>query len=135
MWTISSDVHAIDPIVETVQALCTAAGFSPSHCRLNIPVALTEVICNAIISGNGNDHARKVQIVVELASQRLIVEVSDEGAGFDLSLQQHAPDDADWLEREDGRGLFLIRSLMDSVESLQPTEQRAHTMRLMLNRA
>lgn len=135
VWNIASDVHAIEPIVKTVQALCTAAGFSPSHCRLNIPVAITEAISNAIISGNANQRARSVQVVIALESHCLTVEVSDEGAGFDMAQEHRAPDDADWLDREDGRGLFLMRSLMDAVESVQPTAQRRHTMRLILHRA
>ena len=135
VWSIASDVHAIEPIVETVQSMCTAAGFSSSHCRLNIPVAITEAISNAILRGNANEQARTVQVVIELEAQCLTVEVSDEGAGFDMAQQQHAPDDADWLDREDGRGLFLMRSLMDAVESVQPTAQRGHTMRLILHRA
>ncbi|MBL0172579.1 MAG: ATP-binding protein [Gemmatimonadaceae bacterium] len=134
-WTIESDVHAITPIVETVQALCRAAGFSPRQCRLNIPVAITEALSNAILRGNGCERERRVHITAALETQRLIVEVSDEGGGFDLDAAQGHPDDADWLEREDGRGLFLMRSLMDHVENLIPGTVHGHTLRLILQRA
>ncbi len=134
-WIIASDVQAIAPIVETVQGMCVAAGFPPQHCRLNIPVSITEALSNAIMRGNDGNSERRVQIVVELDPARLLVEVTDEGTGFDLAMMRHTPDEQDWLEREDGRGLFLMQSLMDLIESQRPTSDRGHTLRLVLRRA
>lgn len=134
-WTIASDVQAISPIVETVQSLCVAAGFSPSHCRLNIPVAVTEALSNAIMRGNAGELVKRVEVVVVIDATRLIVEVTDEGEGFDLDAMQHTPDDAEWLEREDGRGVFLMRSLMNAVESQRLESPRGHMLRLVLHRS
>jgi serine/threonine-protein kinase RsbW len=134
-WSIESDVAAITPLVETVQALCVSAGFSQRQCRFNIPIAITEALSNAILRGNENDRSRHVRLVIALEPQRLVVEVTDEGNGFDLAGVQQSPDDADWFEREDGRGMFLMRSLMDVVESCLPEEQRGHTLRLILHRS
>jgi serine/threonine-protein kinase RsbW len=72
--------------------------------------------------------------VIALEPQRLVVEVTDEGNGFDLAGLHQSPDDPDWFEREDGRGMFLMRSLMDVVESCMPGERRGHTLRLILHR-
>ncbi|MCC6429391.1 MAG: ATP-binding protein [Gemmatimonadaceae bacterium] len=139
-WIIASDVQAIAPIVETVQGMCVAAGFAPRHCRLNIPVAVTEALSNAILRGNLGEPARVVHVAVLLESHRVVIEVTDEGDGFELDVVQHSPDEDGWLEREDGRGLFLMRSLMDAVESQRPDARRAdarrgHTLRLILHRA
>ena len=134
-WSIGSDVQAIAPIVDTVQALCLAAGFPARHVRLNIPVAVTEALSNAILRGNDAVTHRRVHISVVLDAARLLVEVTDEGEGFDISVAQSSPDDADWLDREDGRGVFLMRSLMDHVESRMPDAQRGHTLRLILHRS
>lgn len=133
-WTIASDVQAITPIVETIQALCAAAGFSPRQCRLNIPVAITEALSNAILRGNASDAARHVRVRVALEGSRLLVDVIDEGAGFDVQAAQRQPDQPDWLEREDGRGYFLMRSLMDQVESRMADTDGRHTLRLILHR-
>ena len=46
----------------------------------------------------------------------LIVEVADEGNGFDLDASLIDPTTPDNIGREDGRGLFLMRKLMDRVE-------------------
>jgi serine/threonine-protein kinase RsbW len=44
------------------------------------------------------------------------VEIVDEGTPFDLEAKTRDAADDDNLEREDGRGLFLMRKLMDDVE-------------------
>lgn len=133
-WSIASDVHAISPVVETVQELCANAGFAPRLCRLNIPVAITEALSNAMMRGNGGLLEKRVTISVTLELSQLVVDVTDEGDGFALEAVQHSPSESDWLEREDGRGLFLMRSLMDRVENHQPDGQRGHTLRLVLFR-
>ena len=134
-WTIASDVNAIAPIVEAVSALCASAGFSSRLCRLNVPLALTEAMANAIMRGNSNDPSRAVEVCAVLECDMLLLEVTDQGQGFDLDQVRYAPDDADWLEREDGRGVFLMRQLMDHVESCRTEGSCGHTVRLRLNRA
>ncbi len=134
-WTIASDINEIAPIVEAVSELCASAGFSSRLCRLNVPLALTEAMANAIMRGNSNDPSRAVQVRAVLESDMLLLEVMDQGAGFDLDQVQYSPEDADWLEREDGRGVFLMRKLMDHVESCRTDGTYRHTVRLRLNRA
>ena len=84
--------------------------------------------------GNRNESSRTVQVRVELDGERLCVDVTDEGVGFDLSSLQQSPDEADWFEREDGRGVFLMRKLMDRVESAGPDAESGHCIRLILHR-
>ncbi|MES1259581.1 MAG: ATP-binding protein, partial [Gemmatimonadota bacterium] len=61
------------------------------------------------------DPARRVIIDVELAADRLVISVSDEGDGFD---HQHIPQpiDEEAIEATRGRGLFMIHHLADSVQ-------------------
>ena len=132
-WSMASDVSAIASMVETVQALCVNAGFSQRQCRFNIPIAITEALSNAILRGNENDGSRHVHLAIALDSHRLVVEVTDEGSGFDLAGLRQSPEDPDWFDREDGRGMFLMRSLMDVVESCVPEARRGHTLRLILH--
>jgi len=133
-WTIASDVNAITPLVAAVQSLCEGAGFSARHCRFNIPVSVTEALANAIVRGNVSDPSRMVHVVLVVDTRQLIVEVTDEGDGFDAEALRDAPDSPDWIEREDGRGVFLMRSLMTDVVSEPADERRGHTIRLILHR-
>jgi anti-sigma regulatory factor (Ser/Thr protein kinase) len=80
-----------------------------------------------------------VAVAVAVSDVEMTVDVTDEGEGFDLGAVQQSPDDPDWFTRERGRGVFLMRSLMDLVESRLPDvpgEQRLrHRLRLSLRRA
>lgn len=137
-WTIASDVMAIDPVVSGVICLCDAAGFSARHCRFNVPIALTEALSNAIMCGNHNDVTRSVRVRsdVQFVSERatLTIEITDEGDGFDIETAGGTPDATDWLEREEGRGIFLMRSLMDRVECARESGSPGNTVRLVLHR-
>ena len=135
LWTITSDLSQIGGVVEAVTNLCVAAGFSSRLCRLNVPVALTEALSNAIVAGNGNDPTREVRVIAEVESESLLLEVSDEGEGFDDDQCRPSPADVDWLSRESGRGLYLMRALMDHVEHRHEPTLRRHTVQLRLRRA
>lgn len=132
-WVLPSDVQRIPPVVDEVVAMCRDAGFSPRQCRLNVPVAITEALANAMLRGNANLDVRLVTVVVEVTTDRLVVDVADEGEGFDLACAERTPDDEDWLEREDGRGIFLMRQLMDHVENR--CLDAGHVLRLVLHRS
>lgn len=134
-WILASDVQHIAQVVDEVVALCQAAGFSSRHCRLNVPIAITEAVANAMLRGNGNVATKQVEVVVEVSVAQLVVDVIDEGIGFDLDCVEQSPDDADWLEREDGRGIFLMRQLMDRVENRCLEGGTGHLLRLTLRKA
>jgi len=113
---IPSDVAFIERVVDLVLRECEVMGFAPQQMSLNVPVALTEAVANAILRGNGDDPAKHVHVRAEVGIDRLVVEVGDEGPGFDLDASVVDPTMPGNLDREDGRGLFLMRKLMDSVE-------------------
>lgn len=113
---IPSDVQHIEGIVAQVVRRCAEHRFAGRQLALNVPVALTEALSNAILRGNGEGAGKEVRVRAEFADGRLVLEVEDEGAGFDLEACTEDPTTAENLEREDGRGLFLMQALMDRVE-------------------
>jgi serine/threonine-protein kinase RsbW len=129
---IPNDVQFIERVVERVQHACEAMAFGHRQVMLNVPVALSEALSNAILRGNADDPTKHVHVVVTVDPVRLVVEVRDEGVGFDLDACT-VDVTVDTVDREDGRGLFLMRKLMDRVE-LFPAELGT-TVRLTLNRA
>lgn len=116
---IPSDVRLIERVVELVRRECEVMGFAQRQVSLNVPVALTEAVSNAILRGNRDDPAKHVRVRARVDMECLIVEVRDEGPGFDIEASLVDPTVPDNLDREDGRGLFLMRSLMDSVERIE----------------
>lgn len=112
---VPSDVGRIEGIVSEVVQRCRQHAFAGRQLALNVPVALTEALANAMLRGNGDDRAKEVRVRAVVDATRLVVEVEDEGAGFDLEACTGDPSAPGQLTREDGRGLFLMRSLMDEV--------------------
>ena len=78
-------------------------------------VSLTEAVNNAMVHGNHSDPSRKVSLTCELLPGWLLMIVNDQGKGF-------KPEDVgnplkkENLLKESGRGIFLMRTLMDRVE-------------------
>ena len=78
----------------------------------HLNVVVTEAVGNAIRHGLPAGSHSRLRICIEVRGDDLIIEVHDRGQGFDLcELPESCPEDLD----EGGRGVFVIRSLMDSV--------------------
>jgi serine/threonine-protein kinase RsbW len=75
----------------------------------------TEAVNNAILHGNHSDPSKKVYMRCVIQKTALIVTVKDEGTGFD-SKNLADPLAKENLLKENGRGVFLMRSLMDEVK-------------------
>lgn len=128
---IPSDVRYIERVVEIVRHQCAAMCFESKYCTLNVPVALSEALANAILRGNREDPQKQVRVHASLTTMHLVLEVRDEGLGFDLDSCTVDVGDSENLEREDGRGLFLMRQLMHRVERF---DDGGNVVRLTLNR-
>ena len=128
---IPSDVSYIERVVALVTRECSALHLTPRQCALNVPVALTEAISNAILRGNREDAGKHVRVRACVDDTRLVLEVTDEGEGFDIEQCVIDPTTPDQIEREDGRGLFLMQRLMDRVERFSSS---GNVLRLTLNR-
>ena len=77
-------------------------------------VSCTEAVNNAIIHGNKSALNKSVSIKCIVEKQYLTIRVKDEGKGFDPEKLQDPREEKN-LMKESGRGVFLMRSLMDSV--------------------
>lgn len=80
----------------------------------NMLVALTEAVTNAIYHGNKSDPGKKVRIQYGCVHNTLTFTVADEGPGFDF---YNLPDPTapENLEKECGRGIFLMKHLADQL--------------------
>lgn len=78
-------------------------------------VSLTEAVNNAIVHGNRLNETKKVVVQCKLLPEWLVVSVTDEGRGFKLDKVRN-PLRKKNLLRNSGRGIFLMRTLMNKVE-------------------
>jgi len=81
----------------------------------HLNVVLTEGVVNAIKHANAADPDKDIRIHISASDQDICIKVYDCGKGFDLTTVPEPCFEADRLG-EKGRGIFIIRSLMDSVE-------------------
>ena len=77
-------------------------------------VSCTEAVNNAIIHGNKFNPHKHVIIRCMSTQRTLTICVKDEGEGFDAESLQDPREEKN-LMKEHGRGVFLMRSLMDTV--------------------
>jgi len=129
---IPSDVRYIERVVELVRHECQVMAFAHRQVSLNVPVALAEALSNAILRGNGDDPAKHVHVRALVDSRQLVVEVQDEGIGFDMDECTLDPTTPDNVEREDGRGMLPMGSLMHRVERVD--DGRGNVVRMTLQR-
>jgi serine/threonine-protein kinase RsbW len=78
----------------------------------HLNLVLTEAMANAIKYANAGDPQTMVHILINISNDEILIKVYDKGQGFDIN----AIPSPDFKKLEDrGRGIFIIKSLMDSV--------------------
>ena len=79
-----------------------------------VEMAGEEAITNAVHHGNRYDPTKKVRLRFQVAPDRVLMIVSDEGDGFD---PKAVPDPCaeENLDRPNGRGVHLIRNFMTRI--------------------
>jgi len=96
-------------------------------------VSCTEAVNNAIVHGNKSNPEKIVSIRCIVSGGILTICVADEGEGFDPDSLQD-PRDEENLLKENGRGVFLMRSLMDKVIFKKLKSGSVVDMKIKLNR-
>ena len=135
-WPVEISVRvptAIDVVEEAVDLVarhCLASGLPPATARFKLRVALSEALANAIIYGNRNDSEKSVEVRVTVTTRTISVHVSDEGDGFDPKTVPN-PTLPEGLEQASGRGLFLIREMVDEVRF----NEKGNSICMMMHRA
>jgi serine/threonine-protein kinase RsbW len=91
----------------------------PDDTVADLAIAITELVNNAIKHGNKKDPSKKVTVQLRLANGEAEATISDEGSGFSPESVPN-PVAEENLMKEIGRGIFIVRSLMDSIEFAFP---------------
>jgi serine/threonine-protein kinase RsbW len=79
-----------------------------------IMISVTEIVNNGILHGNGCDPSKLVHVYCYCYQDRVEFIIRDEGDGF---TPDELPDplDENNLLKEGGRGVLIVRSMMDEV--------------------
>ena len=111
---IPSEPKRIAEADEFVESALRERGVSETLIS-DLAIAATEMVNNAIIHGNKKDASKNVTISMAFTAQEVEIRVEDEGNGFNPDT---VPDPLaeENLLREVGRGIFIVRSLMDNLQ-------------------
>lgn len=114
-----------------VSELDICPGHREQLCQ-TVNMVLTEALVNAITHANATDPNKEVHIHISASKHELLIKVFDQGKGFTLNLVSPpiCPDPMN----ENGRGIFIIRTLMDSVEYKKADGGNVLTMKKALSR-
>ena len=111
---INSDTKFLSRVERLSEEVASYAQMDESDSD-DLGIVTTELVNNAIHHGNKSDPTKKVHVTFLVSSEKITVRIKDQGIGFkpDKLKDPLAPEN---LLSESGRGIFLIRALMDSLE-------------------
>ena len=78
-------------------------------------IAIREAVANAIKHGNRQDPDKDVEVELAVSPEQVIIRVLDEGEGFEPEEVEDPLDPANLL-KPNGRGIFYMKSFMDTIE-------------------
>jgi serine/threonine-protein kinase RsbW len=112
--SIRSAIKEISPLIDRLMLL-----IKESNCvvgeEINVEIALREAVTNAVLHGNKADPEKRVTICCEVGlGSGVSVIVRDEGQGFDAA-NVSDPTTTENIECNHGRGIYLMRAVMDEV--------------------
>ena len=124
--TIPSDLRLLALARAFVEAICQVAGFD-EHETHAIVLATDEATNNAMRHAHADRPAAPLQIQCLIRPDGVEIRIHDEGAPFDLD----AVEPLDPAEcRAGGRGVFLMRKLMDEL-TCEPRPEGGNTLRMV----
>jgi serine/threonine-protein kinase RsbW len=123
---LSATLENLSKIESLIDRVCVELSVNPDLYG-NILIAVTEAFNNAVTHGSMST-AKTVKVDVLSSDEEFMISVSDDGQGFDYN---NLPDPTapENLEKENGRGIFLMKNLADEVEFLDNGSQ----VRLVFN--
>ncbi len=93
----------------------------------DLKLAVTEACSNSVRHGYGDAGEGTVEIVYELQPDRFVVEVADDGPGFDARGERP---EGESLE-EGGLGIAIIKAVSDEFEAGQRSDGRGSRLRFV----
>jgi serine/threonine-protein kinase RsbW len=113
--TLPSDVNLISSFVDQLMRFISRFRTAEEE-NVEIELAIREALANAVVHGNQENPQKRVYVNCRCTLDgRVSIRIEDEGDGFEHSTVPDPTSPANRL-RTHGRGIYLIRTLMDEVE-------------------
>jgi serine/threonine-protein kinase RsbW len=111
---LPTDLAEVRRIQADLKDVLTSRGFSERD-QFHIELAMEEALVNAMKHGNKLVKDKRVYLRYHISDEHLEVRIEDEGIGF---VPESVPDPTapENIERDCGRGLYMMRNFMTSVQ-------------------
>ncbi|MDM7915065.1 MAG: ATP-binding protein [Candidatus Eisenbacteria bacterium] len=114
--SIPSRLELLPVLDRLVQGITEQMEFDEDQAG-DVAMSVIEAGTNAIQHGHRQDPSKMVEFRFDMFPDHLLVTVRDSGPGFDVSaVLSKDPTRPEDLLKSCGRGIFIMRALMDSVE-------------------
>lgn len=110
---ITSELRNISEVEKLIDRICELKNIN-EEAYGNMLIAVTEAVNNAVIHGNCFQKDQLVHVAVIEYADKLCFSVKDQGKGFDFT-NLPDPTSPENIEKENGRGIFLIKNLADDL--------------------
>ena len=112
--SLTSRVEAISPFIDQLMRFILKVR-SADGSETDIEMALHEALANAVVHGNGVNSCKRVFVTCRCYMDgEVSITVRDQGKGFESSALLN-PTLGENLLLTDGRGIYLMKTLMDEV--------------------
>ena len=112
--SIPSDFGSIAKVETLVDSVCERLAVNEDYYG-NVLIAVTEAVNNAIEHGNMMKNELSVDVHVGDKEMDFCFNIRDKGVGFDYK-NLPDPTSPENIEKENGRGIYLMKSLAEAVE-------------------
>ena len=114
--SIANDLRELARVAAKIDEFCAARGLGP-QIGYSVNLSVDEILTNTISYGYDDEEPHKIEVVVSMESDSIVVVIVDDSTAFDLSQTPDADVESSVEERAlGGLGLFLVHQMMDGVE-------------------
>jgi serine/threonine-protein kinase RsbW len=108
---LESTLDSVDSAESLVLKTAREIGFEEDDLH-DLGMAVREAMVNAVVHGNRYNLKKKVHLSVSQGTDRVSIQITDEGEGFERT-ELPDPLAEENLLRQSGRGLLLIQAFVD----------------------
>ena len=112
--TLDTDISSISVIEKLIDSQSQMLGID-DEVYGKYMLSVVECMNNAITHGNKNDKSKKIFVRYDIDKERIHISIEDQGDGFDPDSLPD-PTAEENIDKDCGRGIFLMRHLSDGIE-------------------
>ena len=114
--SLVNDLRELAGVASEIDRYCEARDLEP-QVAYAVNLSVDEILTNTISYGYDDDETHRIELLVRMEDEALVVVIADDSAAFDVTAKTQPEVDAPLSERDPGGlGLFLVHQMMDGVE-------------------